>query len=326
LGTLVFRAPLHPCRRPARMGRWCFMGPAPYRPGTIPDRNIPEDAVEHAFTVDVEDWFEGIPIAPEARAAAEPRLERGTDVLLGLLDNRSVRGTFFFLGPTARRYPELARRVAGAGHEIGCHGWSHDLIYSMDRESFRRETVHAKEVLEEIVGQAVTAYRAAYFSITRRSLWALEVLAELGFLVDSSVFPVKNWRYGIPDFEPAPHEVPTPAGPIYEFPLPVVDYPGRRMPATGGAYFRIYPYFVSRSHMRRLERAGTPAVFYLHPWELDPDHPRVPFHWRPRLTHYWNLSSTKPKLARLLSDFGFAPLREVMEHGHHRDRSEPLRP
>jgi polysaccharide deacetylase family protein (PEP-CTERM system associated) len=268
----------------------------------------------HAFTVDVEDWFDGIPIDAEAKAGAERRLHVGMNVLLDRLAARSTLATFFFLGPTARQYPDLVRRLAEGGHEIGCHGWSHDLLYEMTPERFREETLDAKRAIEDVAGAPVTAYRAAYFSITDRSLWAFDVLAELGFVCDSSVFPVRNWRYGIPDFDPTPGPVETPSGSVYEFPMSVVDYPGRRLPATGGAYFRIYPYALTRSHVKGLEREGRPVVFYLHPWELDPSHPRVAFHWKPRLTHYWNLSSTDAKLRRLLSDFAFAPLGKVMAH------------
>jgi polysaccharide deacetylase family protein (PEP-CTERM system associated) len=268
--------------------------------------------VLNAFTVDVEDWFDGIPIPADEKAAAERRLNVGMETLLCRLDERSVLATFFFLGPTALAYPGLVRELAEAGHEIGCHGWSHEFLYEMTPERFRQETRDAKRAVEDAAGAPVTAYRAAYFSITEKSLWAFEVLAEVGFECDSSVFPVRNWRYGIPDFELRPGPVDTPSGSVYEFPMSVVDYPGRRLAATGGAYFRIYPYALTRAHVRRLSREGRPVVFYLHPWELDPSHPRVPFHWKPRLTHYWNLSSTAGKLSNLLADFDFAPLRKVM--------------
>ena len=268
----------------------------------------------HAFTVDVEDWFDGIPIAPERKVSAERRLHLGMDVLTGAMAERSARGTFFLLGPVALDYPQLVRNLVSAGHEIGCHGWSHDLLYTMTPERFRSETADAKKAIEDIAGTPVTAYRAAYFSITRQSFWALEILAELGFRCDSSVFPVKNWRYGIPDFDAAPGRVPTPSGAIHEFPVSVVGYAGRRLPAGGGAYFRIYPYALTRAHVRRLENEGRPMVFYIHPWEFDPDHPRVPLHWKPRLTHYWNLRSTHGKLLRLLSDFSFESLGRVMKH------------
>jgi polysaccharide deacetylase family protein (PEP-CTERM system associated) len=270
--------------------------------------------VRHAFTVDVEDWYQGIPIPESTRVGAERRLERCMDRLLGMMDARRVRGTFFLLGPVAQEYPGLVRRLAAAGHEIGCHGWSHDFLYTMTRARLREELLRAEGVLEELVGRPVTAYRAAYFSITRASLWALEVLAELGFRYDSSIFPVRNWRYGIPDFDPRPQRVGTPAGPIMELPLSVRRVLGRNVPVSGGAYFRLYPYAVTRSNFRDAERAGRPVVFYLHPWELDPDHPRVPFHWKARLTHYANLGGTIPRLERLIAEFSFAPLGEVLEH------------
>jgi len=268
----------------------------------------------HAFTVDVEDWFDGIPIAPALKAAAVPRLERGLGRLLDLLAEHETHATFFFLGPIAERHPDLLARVAAAGHEIGCHGWSHDLLYAMGRERFREETARARDTLSDRLGRPIHAYRAAYFSITRESWWALEELAALGFRYDSSIFPIRNWRYGIPDFPPRPQRVDTPAGPILELPLSVRRVAGRTLAVSGGAYFRIYPYALTRANLRAHARSRGPAVFYLHPWELDPEHPRVAFAARPRLTHYFNLRATAPRLKRLLADFRFAPLGEVLEH------------
>lgn len=271
-------------------------------------------AMRHAFTVDVEDWYDGIPIPAETKRDAERRLHVGLDRLLGLLAEQSVRGTFFVLGPLARAHPALVRALADAGHEVGCHGWSHDLLYEMTRARFRDETVRARDAIAEITGRPVTAYRAAYFSITRASYWALEELAGLGFRYDSSIFPIHNWRYGIPDFPRRPQRIDTPAGEISELPITVREVFGRRLPAAGGAYFRIYPYAVTRSNFLASERAAVPVVFYLHPWELDPDHPRVPFYWKARLTHYVNLRRTEPRLRRLLQEFAFGPLSEVLEH------------
>lgn len=270
--------------------------------------------MRHAFTVDVEDWYHGIPIGAATRETAERRLHRGLDRLLEALAGAGARGTFFLLGPLAREHPQAVKAIADAGHEIGCHGWSHDLLYRMTRERFREETLRARDLLQEMVGRAVTAYRAAYFSITRQSFWALEVLAELGFRYDSSIFPVRNWRYGIQDFDPRPQRIQTAAGPIAELPISVRCLLGVNLPVSGGAYFRIYPYALTRANLRAAERAGRPAVFYLHPWELDADHPRVRFHWKAWATHYVNLGSTAPKLARLLGEFRFAPLSEVLEH------------
>jgi polysaccharide deacetylase family protein (PEP-CTERM system associated) len=274
----------------------------------------------HAFTVDVEDWYHGIPVDAAQRAGAERRLQHGMGALLELLARRSVRGTFFFLGPIALEHPGVVREVAAAGHELGCHGWSHDFLYAMTPERMRDETRRAKQAIEAITGTRVTAYRAAYFSITRASLWALEELAALGFRYDSSIFPVDNWRYGIPDFDPRPQRIETAGGAIDELPISVRRVLGRNLPVSGGAYFRLYPYALTRANFAAAERAGRPVVFYLHPWELDPGHPRVPFHWRARLTHYANLASTRPKLERLLAEFRFAPLSEVLDRALPRPR------
>ncbi len=270
-------------------------------------------AMRHAFTVDVEDWYQGIPVCSETRASARRRLDRGLNTLLDLLAEYGVRGTFFVLGPVALEHPGLVRQIVAGGHELGCHGWSHDLLYQMTPDRFREETRRAVDVITGLTGKPVTAYRAAYFSITRLSFWALEVLASLGFRYDSSIFPVQNWRYGMPGFDPRPQRIDTPAGQIYEWPISIRRVFGRNFPVSGGAYFRIYPYALTRVNFRALERQGRPVVFYLHPWELDPHHPRVPFTWRARLTHYFNLHSTAPKLRGLLREFRFGALGDVLE-------------
>lgn len=267
--------------------------------------------MRHAFTVDVEDWYQGIPISKQMSVQSEPRLEGSCHRLLDIMAEYDVRGTFFILGPVAQHYPDLIRRIADDGHELGCHGWSHDLIYEMTPEQFREETQRASAAISDVTAQPVTAYRAAYFSITARSLWALDILAELGFQCDSSIFPVHNWRYGIPDFDLAPRIVKTASGSICEIPISVREVGKMRLPVTGGAYFRLYPYFVSRANMRAVSKKQRAVVFYLHPWELDPDHPRIAFYWKARLTHYANLKATEPRLRRLLADFSFCPLREI---------------
>ena len=271
-------------------------------------------AVRHAFTVDLEDWYQGIPVDSDVKARAERRLERGFRVLLELLAASEARATFFVLGPVAEEHPGLLKEIAAAGHEIGCHGWSHDLLYTMTPERLRDETRRAMDAIGDRTGRAVTAYRAAYFSITRASYWALEELAALGIRYDSSIFPVKNWRYGIEDFDPRPQAIDTPKGRIFELPISVRRVLGRNLPVSGGAYFRIYPYALTRANFRAAEREARPVVFYLHPWELDPGHPRVAFDWKARATHYVNLRSTEPKLRRLLRDFRFGTLGEVLEH------------
>lgn len=272
------------------------------------------DRMRHAFTVDVEDWFHGIPVSGETKASAERRLHQGLDRLLELLSARQVRVTFFWLGPLVRDHPDLVRAAQREGHENGSHGWGHELVYQLSPSEFREDILRASRPIEDVTGAPVTAYRAPYFSITRRSFWALEVLASLGFRYDSSIFPMRNWRYGIPDFECRPQRIGTPAGSIMELPLTVRRVFGRNIPVSGGAYFRLYPYALTRANILASEREGRPVVFYLHPWELDPGHPRVRFHWKARLTHYVNLRSTEPKLRRLLGEFSFAPLGEVLEN------------
>jgi polysaccharide deacetylase family protein (PEP-CTERM system associated) len=269
--------------------------------------------MRHAFTVDLEDWYHGIPIAHERKASAERRLHVGTDQLLELLARRGHKATFFALSLIAHEHPDILRRIADAGHDIGSHGLSHDLIYEMTPERFREETRSSVRDLEDCIGKPVKSYRAAYFSITRRSLWALDILVEEGIRFDSSIFPVRNWRYGIPDYSRKPVVVETRAGNLLEFPISTRRVLGRNLPLTGGAYFRIYPYALSRLNIQASEREGMPVVFYLHPWELDPKHPLVMFKRRAMVTHYANLRSTKSKLERLCDEFQFTTLGEVLK-------------
>jgi polysaccharide deacetylase family protein (PEP-CTERM system associated) len=267
---------------------------------------------QHAFTVDVEDWYHGV-ADKVIKVSAERRLHYGLGSLLDLLAEYEIKGTFFWLGEAALENQHLVKQVALAGHEIGCHGFSHEFIYNMSTKRFRDETKHAQEAIADLTGKPITAYRAPYFSITRRSLWALEILVELGFKYDSSIFPVQNWRYGISDFKPRPQLLHTPVGVIYELPLSVRRILGQNIPISGGAYFRLYPYTLTRNNFLTAEREGHPVVFYIHPWELDPEHPPVPLKWKERLTHNINLHSTKTKLRQLLREFSFAPLSNFVD-------------
>lgn len=267
--------------------------------------------VRHAFTVDVEDWYHGIPGRGESNVYL-PRLERGLEVLLQLLDRRSVKATFFWLGELVARHPDWLLRIASSGHEIGCHGWSHEFIYKMSPQRFREETLRARDAIGNVIGRAVEGYRAPYFSITKNSWWALEILSELGFTYDSSIMPIRNWRYGLPAFGQHPQAVETKSGRLWEIPISVRRCLGFKVPVSGGAYFRLYPYAFTRANIRAHEGVLGPAVFYLHPWELDPEQPRVGFSWKEWCTHYVNLSSTQPKLERLLGDFAFGTLREMI--------------
>ena len=275
-------------------------------------------AIVNAFSVDVEDYFQvanlGSAISRDSWAARESRVERNTEVLLERLAERGTRGTFFVLGWIAERHPALVRRIARAGHEVASHGFSHRLIYRQPLTEFREETMRSKRLLEDLIGTPVIGYRAASFSITRQSLWALDVLIDAGFRYDSSIFPIRHDRYGIPGFSPEPALLAAPSGrTLAEFPMSAASFLGLRVPVSGGGYFRLLPYGVTRRGLRQINRVhGRPFTFYLHPWEVDPDQPRVKVGWLARFRHYTNLRGCEPRLRRLLGEFRFAPMREVL--------------
>jgi polysaccharide deacetylase family protein (PEP-CTERM system associated) len=272
----------------------------------------------NAFSIDVEDYFQVAALAPAVARGTwtqrESRVEQNTDKLLRLLDERGIHATFFVLGWIAQHHSGLVRRIANAGHEIASHGFSHELIYTQSPGEFRDETRRSKELLEDLTGGAVVGYRAASFSITRRSLWALDILLDLGFQYDSSIFPIHHDRYGIPGASPAPGPVTAPSGrTLVEFPMAAASFGGAKIPVSGGGYFRLLPYWVTRAGLRQVnERHGRPFVFYLHPWELDPGQPRIKVGWLPRVRHYTNLKHCEERLKRLLSDFAFAPMIDVL--------------
>jgi polysaccharide deacetylase family protein (PEP-CTERM system associated) len=262
----------------------------------------------NALTVDLEDWYHGVELPPSRWPELEDRVVPVTERLLSILDEHGARATFFVLGDVADRHPELVREIRKRGHEIGTHGCSHRFVYEQGPDEFREDIRHSLELLRACGCDDVAGHRAPYFSITRRSLWALEILAELGIRYDSSIFPVSNYRYGIPGAERWPHEV----GSMLEFPISTWRVAGRNVPIAGGAYFRLLPYVVTRRGIAAANGAGKPVVFYLHPWEIDPGHPRIPLPRRVALTHYANLRATERRLSRLLGEFRFAPAREVL--------------
>jgi polysaccharide deacetylase family protein (PEP-CTERM system associated) len=270
--------------------------------------------VTNALTIDFEDWYQGLEIPYTDWAGFEDRIVPVGHRLLELLAAAGVRATFFVLGYIAERHPDMIRAIAAAGHEVGTHGYSHALIYTQTPEVFRAELSRAIRVLEELAGRAVVSHRAPFFSITKDSLWALDILAELGIRYDSSIFPVVNYRYGIADAPRWPYQISAGAHTLTEFPISTWQVMGKNVPIAGGAYFRIYPYAFTRQGLRAINRQGRPFVFYLHPWELDPDHPRIRVPRRVAgLTHYFNLGATERRLRRLLRDFKFAPMQEVLD-------------
>jgi polysaccharide deacetylase family protein (PEP-CTERM system associated) len=274
--------------------------------------------ITNALTVDVEDYFhvsafasaidrkdwDGIPL----------RVVDNTQRLLQLFSDAQVTATFFVLGWVAEREPGLVREIAASGHEVACHGYSHQLVYKQEPEVFRQETIRSKSLLEDITQAPVHGYRAASYSITDRSLWALDVLCEAGFTYDSSIFPVHHDRYGMPDSPRFPYRLQSPNGSsLTEFPLSTANIFGYRLPVAGGGYFRLYPYFVSRYGLSQINRRGQPFIFYMHPWEIDPSQPRVSANWTSRFRHYNNLDKFERRLTKLMQDFNFAKVLDVLD-------------
>jgi polysaccharide deacetylase family protein (PEP-CTERM system associated) len=274
--------------------------------------------MKNALTFDVEEYFHAEAFArvlrPEEWPTLESRVTRSTERLLDILDRDRVRATFFVLGWVAERHPALVREIASLGHEVACHGYGHRMIQYLTRPEFERDVTKAKRAIEDAVGKPVLGYRAPTFSIMRETLWSLDVLAEVGFRYDSSIFPVVHDRYGIPDAPRFPHRLKGPGGgEIAEFPLSTVQILGRRLPVAGGGYFRLFPYGVTRRAIARINtREGQPAMVYLHPWELDPEQPRLPVGPLTRFRHLVNVGKTEARLTRLLDDFAFAPAAEVL--------------
>jgi polysaccharide deacetylase family protein (PEP-CTERM system associated) len=277
--------------------------------------------IRNALTVDVEDYFHVSAFANSIDRNDwdnQPlRVENNTRRLMDLFDEAQVKATFFVLGWVADRVPLLVKEIADRGHEVASHGYSHQLIYNQTPEVFREETIRSKKLLEDLSQQPVHGYRAASYSITRHSLWALDILAEAGFVYDSSIFPIRHDRYGIPDAKETPHRLTTPQGhSLVEFPLSTANIFKYKLPVAGGGYFRLYPYVLTRAGLAQINRRQQPFIFYLHPWEIDPDQPNVKASWFSRFRHYNNLDKCEPRLQRLMKDFQFDTAWQVLNsHG-----------
>lgn len=273
-------------------------------------------SIINALTVDVEDYYHVAALAPkiprDSWDSRESRVVENTEKLLGIFDQFDVRATFFVLGWVAERHPHLVQDIVKRGHEVACHGYSHRLVYEQSDNEFFEETRRAKNLLENIIGSAVLGYRAASYSIVRESLWALDILADLGFVYDSSIFPVHHDRYGIPDANRVPHRMDTPSRKsIVEWPLSTAKILGYRLAVAGGGYFRLLPYWLIRWGLASInERESQPFIFYLHPWEIDPHQPRISANWISRFRHYTNLDKSEDRLRTLLRDFRFGTARE----------------
>ena len=273
--------------------------------------------VTNAMTVDVEDYFHV--------SAFDGRLERSrwdqmesrvcanTDRLLSIFEDAHVQATFFVLGWVAERNPSLVRRIAGQGHEIGSHGYGHRLVYDLTPRMFAEDVSRSKALLEDAAGVRVRGYRAPSYSITSKSLWALDILIEQGFEYDASIFPIHHDRYGIPRSPRYPYRLQRDRGELIELPGSTVKWGPFNLPVAGGGYFRILPYAWTRWGIDRINRIDRkPAIFYMHPWEIDPEQPRVDVGWLTRFRHYRHLDKTEARLKQLLSDFTFAPMRAVL--------------
>ena len=274
--------------------------------------------IRNALTFDVEDYFHVEAatrlVSHEDWSSFPSRVEANTRRLLDLLDARGVVATFFVLGWIADRQPSLVREIGERGHEVGCHSYRHQLVYSMAQADFREDVRRAKRTIEDALGAAIHGYRAPTFSLVRKSWWAFDILAEEGFEYDSSVFPIHHNRYGVPDAPRFPHQIQLRGGGgIFEFPMTTFAVAGQRLPFCGGGYFRMAPYTLIQAGLRRInDREREPAIIYLHPWELDPGQPRLPLARFDRFRHYVNLESTLGKLERLLEDFAFGTARDVL--------------
>jgi polysaccharide deacetylase family protein (PEP-CTERM system associated) len=270
----------------------------------------------NALTFDVEDYFQVTGFAPQIDPATwlryEPRVEIGTNIILDLLAAAGVRATFFTLGWIARRHPGLVRTIQRGGHEIASHGDWHQLVTTQTASEFRADVRTAKAVLEDVTGQQVVGYRAPSFSIAPDRAWAFEVLVEEGYTFDSSVAAGRPNSCG----ERAGAEVPflmrTPSGLLTEYPVPTARCLGRSVPVGGGGYFRLYPYAATRRALRAINAAGRPFAVYLHPWEFDPEQPRMAGPWAKRFKHRVNLRRTRPRLERLLGEFEFGTMSASM--------------
>jgi polysaccharide deacetylase family protein (PEP-CTERM system associated) len=270
----------------------------------------------NAMTVDVEDYFQVSAFEDSVTRGTwglrESRVCGNTERLLDLFAASNVRATFFVLGWVAERFPALVGRIVQEGHELASHGFEHRLVYTQTPAQFRDDLRRARLALEAAGGCPIVGYRAPSYSIVRDSMWAIDVLIEEGYAYDSSIYPIHHDRYGIPGWNPSVHQIERSAGRIWELPGSTVRIARTNFPIGGGGYFRILPYCWTRHGIKRLNAKRQPAIFYLHPWEIDPGQPRIPAGWLTTFRHYRNLSCTETRLRRLLREFSFGTVSDVL--------------
>lgn len=276
----------------------------------------------NAMTVDVEDYFQVSAFEGCIRRAQwqdfPPRVVENCQWILDLFQRHGLQATFFTLGWIAERHPQLVKRIVADGHELACHGDQHIRVSQQNAEQFRQDIRRSKAVLEDLAGQPVVGYRAPCFSINAENLWALTVLQEEGFLYSSSIYPVRHDLYGMPQAPRFPF-TPQQAPGLLEIPVSTLRIFKHNLPCGGGGFFRLYPYVLSRCALRHLQNGeGQPAVFYFHPWEIDPDQPRIAgLPWKARFRHYLHLDQTRPRLERLCQDFAWSSMRQVFLSAAH---------
>jgi polysaccharide deacetylase family protein (PEP-CTERM system associated) len=279
-----------------------------------PDRDLGAAGPPHAIILsfDVEEHFRieaaaGLTVGPCQRASYRQGLGTSTRWLLESLERRRIKATFFVLGHLALDCPEIVRSIHGAGHEIASHGWGHRRLHGLDPVSFREDVRSSKQALEDLTGQEVLGYRAPTFSIVRRTAWAIDVLAELGFLYDSSIFPVRHDLYGVPEAPRSPYLVEGPSKSLLEIPPLTWRLPGINLPVAGGGYFRLFPPFVMEHAIRQARRSGSQSatMLYFHPWEFDPDQPRLPLRRLSRFRTYVGIRTSRRRLEALLGRHQF---------------------
>ncbi len=269
--------------------------------------------LKNYLTIDVEDYFHVTAFENEIKyedwGNYKSRVFDNTKRLLEILSSAGeVKGTFFIMGWVAERYPEIVREIDANGHEIACHSYQHRLVYSLSPDEFRSDLRKAKSILEDIIGKKIIGYRAPSYSITNESVWAFNILEELGFKYDSSIFPISHDLYGIPDaprfkYNLREHN-------LIEYPISTSKFFGIKVPLSGGGYFRLFPYTLTKMALNKINyNENQPFVFYIHPWEIDPEQPRINgASFLSKLRHYNNLGKTVKRFTKLLQDFHFVPI------------------
>ena len=272
--------------------------------------------MKNILTIDVEDYFQvenfKEHISYEEWEDYNCRAVESTELILNILNEYNVQATFFVLGWIAEKYPKLVTKISRAGHEIATHGYYHQLVYKQTKEEFARDLDKSISLLTDITNQSILGYRAPSFSIVNDSIWALDIIKEAGLKYDASIFPIQGHdRYGVKEMEPSIHEL---ESGLYEVPPTTVRFFGKRWPAAGGGYFRLFPYWLTKYFINRLNtRRNRPAVVYLHPWEFDPEQPRIEeADLFSKFRHYVNLHKTEEKFKQLLEDFEFTSIQNYL--------------